>query len=112
MAERDHLPHRRLRSSATYEVTEQLAGTEHTATGSTSGIAGDIGLDRADPSAARLGEVVINVQQLTSDQALRDQRLQHDFLESQTFPLATYRSTIDGCRRRGRRPDLRRDGAR
>ncbi len=93
------------RSSATYEVTEQLAGTEHTATGSTSGIAGDIGLDRADPTAARLGEVVINVQQLTSDQALRDQRLQHDFLESQTYPLATYRaSSIDGL------PDAVADG--
>ena len=85
------------RSSVTYEVEESLAGVEHTATGSTSGIAGDIGIDRADPSQTRLGQVVVNVAQLTSDQALRDQRLQHDFLESQDHPLVTFDTTaIDG----------------
>ncbi|WP_208027140.1 YceI family protein [Rhabdothermincola sediminis] len=85
------------RSSVTYEVEEILAGKSNTARGSTSGVAGDILVDRADPSASQLGEVVINVEQLTSDQSLRDDRIRHDFLESSEYPLAHLRaSRIDG----------------
>lgn len=85
------------RSSVTYEVSEQLAGTSHSATGSTRGIAGDILLDDTNPAASQVGEIVVNVQQLTSDQTLRDQRLQHDFLRSVDYPLATFTTrTITG----------------
>jgi polyisoprenoid-binding protein YceI len=78
------------RSSVTYEVDEILAGVSRRATGSTSGIAGDILVDEGDPTATQVGRIVVDVQQLTSDQSLRDQRLQHDFLESVEFPLATF----------------------
>ncbi len=81
------------RSSVTYEVDEELAGVSRTATGSTSGIAGDVRIDRSDPSATTVGQIVVDVSQLTSDQELRDQRLQHDFLEAQEFPLATLDTT-------------------
>ena len=56
------------RSSVTYGVDEELAGTTHHATGSTKGIAGDIVIDEANPSASQVGDIVVNVQQLTSDQ--------------------------------------------
>jgi polyisoprenoid-binding protein YceI/mono/diheme cytochrome c family protein len=85
------------RSSVSYEVDEQLAGASRTATGSTSGVAGDIRIDSADPAASTVGQIVVDVSQLTSDQELRDQRLQHDFLEAQDFPLATLDTTaVDG----------------
>lgn len=81
------------RSSVSYEVEEQLAGASRTASGSTSGIAGDIRIDDTEPAASTVGQIVVDVSQLTSDQELRDQRLQHDFLEAQDFPLATLDTT-------------------
>lgn len=81
------------RSSVSYEVKESLAGQQHTANGSTKGVAGDILLDNANPAASQVGEMVVNVQQLTSDQTVRDNRLRHDFLQSDTYPLARFRTT-------------------
>lgn len=78
------------RSEVSYEVEERLAGRSNTAVGTTKGIAGDIRVDYADPSNTEVGEVVVNVQQLDSDHQLRDERLRHDFLESNDHPLVTF----------------------
>lgn len=84
-------------SDVTYRVDEKLAGTTHTATGTTRGIAGDIALNTTAPSKSRIGDIVINVQQLTSDQQLRDERLRHDYLESNDYQTATFAPTkLDG----------------
>ncbi|MEZ5382622.1 MAG: YceI family protein [Microthrixaceae bacterium] len=77
-------------SKVTYRVEEKLAGASHTATGTTQGIAGDIALNTANPADSRVGDIVVNVQQLTSDQRLRDERLRHDFLESNDYQTATF----------------------
>ena len=37
--------------------------------------------------------MVVNVEQLTSDEELRDRRLRHDYLQSDEYPLATLRTT-------------------
>jgi polyisoprenoid-binding protein YceI/mono/diheme cytochrome c family protein len=85
------------RSEVRYEVQENLAGSEHTATGTTYGVAGDVLIDDADPSASQVGEFVVDVKQLTSDESLRDNRLRHEFLQSDTFPLARFVTTsVDG----------------
>ena len=85
------------RSEVSYRVEERLARTTHHATGTTKGIAGDIRVDHRDPSRTRVGDVVVNVEQLTSDEALRDRRLRHDYLQSDEYPLATLHTTsIDG----------------
>ncbi len=79
------------RSSLTYEVQERFAGKETTsATGTTSGIAGDIAVDPSDLAATRVGTMVVNLEQLHSDNNLRDARLRLDYLESHEFPLATF----------------------
>ena len=80
-------------SKVTYKVSEHLAGTEHSATGTTSGIAGDILVDAVHPDHSQVGEVVVNVEQFTSDQSLRDNRIRHEFLESERYPLAKYTAT-------------------
>ena len=80
-------------SEVTYRVDEKLAGTTHTATGTTRGIAGDIALNTTTPADSRVGDIVINVQQLTSDQQLRDERLRHDYLESNDYQTATFSPT-------------------
>ncbi|HVN52006.1 MAG TPA: YceI family protein, partial [Acidimicrobiales bacterium] len=81
-------------SSLTYGVDENLIGQKaRTAHGSTNGIAGDLALDTADPSASRVGTIVVNVEQLHSDNNLRDQQLRQRYLESKTYPLVTFRTT-------------------
>ena len=75
------------RSSVTYGIDEELAGTTHRATGSTKGIAGDIVIDEANPSASQVGDIVVNVQQLTSDQSIRDERIRHEGLQSNDLPV-------------------------
>ena len=85
------------RSEVSYRVEERLAGATHHATGITKGIAGDIRIDHRHPARTRVGDVVVNVEQLTSDQTLRDERLRTGYLESDRFPLATLHTTsIEG----------------
>lgn len=81
------------RSTASYEVGETLAGVRGTAVGETKGIAGDILIDDTTPANSRVGEIVINVEQLTSDESLRDARIRQDYLDSDAHPLARYRTT-------------------
>ena len=80
-------------SSATYVVQEELAGRDRTARGTTRAIAGDIAVNVEDPSASRIGQIVINVEQFDSDSNLRDRRIRHDFLESTDHPMATFSAT-------------------
>ena len=84
-------------SSLTYAVEENLAGSDRTAEGTTTAVAGDIAVNTVDPAASRVGTIVINVEQFESDSALRDKRIRHDFLESTHNPLATFETTeIEG----------------
>ena len=80
-------------SSVSYTIDETLAGATRTATGTTHGVAGDIVVDDGDPAASHLGEVVVNVEQLTSDQELRDNRIRNDFLQSSRYPEARFSPT-------------------
>ena len=85
------------RSKVSYDVDEILAGNTNTAHGVTTGIAGDILIDERDPAKSQVGEIVVNVEQLTSDQEIRDNRIRHDFLESTHHPLARLKvSAIEG----------------
>ena len=85
------------RSTASYRIGESLAGKRSTATGTTKGIAGDILVDDSDPAASKVGEIVVNVEQLKSDKSLRDERLRQDYLRSHEYPLVRFQTTkIDG----------------
>ncbi len=78
-------------SVVTYSVNEIFVGQEvSTAVGQTSQIAGDILLNTADYAQSRVGTVVINVEQFTSDSGLRDRRIRREFLESSTYPEAVF----------------------
>ncbi len=81
-------------STASYGVDEKIIGqSAHHATGTTNGIAGDIAVNPSDPSASRLGQIVINVEELHSDNRLRDARIRKDFLSSHADPLVTFSTT-------------------
>lgn len=72
-----------------YAVDEKLLGqSANRAEGTTNGIAGDIALNASDPSTSRVGQIVVNVEELHSDNNLRDARMRQDNLDSHDFPLA------------------------
>ena len=78
-------------SEVSYSVAERIVGrTAGHASGSTSGIAGDIALNRGAVAASRVGPIVANLEELHSDNNLRDARIRSDFLESHAYPLATF----------------------
>ena len=81
------------RSSVSYRIAEERAGTTATATGTTVAVAGDIAIDAEDPNASRVGTIAVNVEQLSSDSNLRDQRLRTEFLYSSDYPLAEFTTT-------------------
>jgi polyisoprenoid-binding protein YceI len=81
-------------SSLTYGVDENVIGiTAHRASGSTNGIAGDLALNSSDPSASRVGKIVANVEQLHSDNNLRDQQIRQRYLDSQAHPIVSFTTT-------------------
>lgn len=92
-------------SLVTVTVEEELAGIDQTVELTTSGIAGEIavgGVEEGTPSV-NLGEVVVDVAQLRSDNSLRDKVLRHEYLESHRHPQVrlhdasvTLGETIDG----------------
>ncbi len=84
-------------STVSYEIEESLAGDDNLARGTTPSVAGDLAVNVADPSASRMGTIVVNVEQFESDSNLRDKRIRHDFLESTHHPYATFEATsIEG----------------
>ncbi|MEX0767154.1 MAG: YceI family protein, partial [Microthrixaceae bacterium] len=76
-------------SQARYEVEETFAGSDpRRTTGTTHGIAGDFALNLSNPQNSRVGRIVVDLEQLHSDDSLRDARLRSAYLESYSFPLA------------------------
>jgi polyisoprenoid-binding protein YceI len=76
-------------SDVSYDVQEKLFGhNEHRAHGTTNGIAGDIALNDAHPAASRVGQIVVNVEELHSDNNLRDAQIRSSYLSSHDYPLA------------------------
>jgi polyisoprenoid-binding protein YceI len=82
------------KSSLSYEISEKIAGRSVSkAIGTTNGIAGDLAVNRDEPSKSRLGSIVANIEQFHSDNRLRDARIRSDFLQSHAYPLATFSAT-------------------
>ncbi|MBK5288618.1 MAG: YceI family protein [Acidimicrobiia bacterium] len=76
-------------SSLTYGVDEKFFGQDASrARGETNGINGDIAINTVDPTKSRVGQIVVNVEQLHSDNNLRDARMRSDNLESHRYKFA------------------------
>ncbi|MGZ4689436.1 MAG: YceI family protein [Acidimicrobiia bacterium] len=75
-------------SSLSYAVNESLFGQDVSrAEGTTNGIAGEFAINRTDPSQSRVGQIVVNLEQLHSDNHLRDAQIRARYLESHKYPL-------------------------
>lgn len=81
-----------------YGVQETFAGRSlNYAMGVTSNITGEITVDRENPANSEVGPIVVNIRDFSSDNFLRDDRIRMEFLESERYPLATFRPmTLQG----------------
>lgn len=79
-------------SEASYTVQETILQTVEgrTVVGKTNGISGELVLDTENLVNSQLGKIRIDVEQLTSDSILRDERIRKSFLESSRYPEATF----------------------
>jgi polyisoprenoid-binding protein YceI len=83
-------------STASYAVGETFffENNRHfVAVGTTSAVAGDILIDRVNPAATQVGEIVIDISQLRSDDSRRDNAIRRQWLESSRYPKATLKTT-------------------
>ncbi len=81
-------------SVVSYGVGETFAGrTYNYAIGVTSEVQGEMLLDPTNPSASQIGPITIAIVTFQSDNFLRDERIQNEFLESATYPLAVFTPT-------------------
>lgn len=81
-------------SFVTYKVAETLAGRNFNyAIGLTNSISGSLQIDPGDPAASQVGPIQVTIRDFNSDNFLRDERIQNEFLESARYPLATFTPT-------------------
>jgi polyisoprenoid-binding protein YceI len=87
-------------SKAYYEIDEVFLDENNrlfTAVGTTTAIAGDVLLDKANPNASKVGEIVIDISQMQSDNSRRDNAIRRQWLESARYPLVTFKnSSVEG----------------
>ncbi|MBP7687979.1 MAG: YceI family protein [Thermoflexales bacterium] len=82
-------------SEARYEVGETFFQGNRfvTAIGRTKGVAGDILIDLVEPAKSQIGDIVIDISQLQSDESRRDNFIRNNQLESAKYPQATFKTT-------------------
>jgi polyisoprenoid-binding protein YceI len=80
-------------SKVTYEVTETFLNQNNkisVAVGVTDTISGEIKADKSNPAATTLGLITVDVSKFASDSRQRDSMIQRNFLQSSTYPTATF----------------------
>lgn len=80
------------RSQASYAVDELFFDVRGfvRAVGTTQAVAGDIVVDHANLAESRVGQIVVDISQLTSDDPNRDRAIRNEWLESARYPLAIF----------------------
>jgi polyisoprenoid-binding protein YceI len=69
-------------SKATFTIHEVLFGSPHTVVGTTSTVAGQIVIDKRDPTQSQVGEIKVDLTTLVTDSNLRDNVIQGRILET------------------------------
>lgn len=83
-------------SSATYQVQETFLEDARvgTAEGSTNAVAGEVRVNMEEFRSSQLGEIVVDISQLESDEPRRDNAIRRRWLESATYPEATFGNAV------------------
>lgn len=87
-------------SQASYIVNEEFLGGAvtqlgkqlglFTPVGVTEDVSGQLTLNLGEPPSLVSGDITVNIEQLTTDDERRDNRIRERFLESSKYPLATF----------------------
>jgi polyisoprenoid-binding protein YceI len=83
-------------SEALYSIDEVFISDNNalvTAVGRTTAITGSLTLNYADPAASTFDEFAVDISLLRSDRSRRDRAIRTRWLESATYPLATFQVT-------------------
>ena len=80
-------------SQVTFELDEDLRGVRTTVVGRTDQVAGEIALNMADLSTARLGVIQINARTLATDNNFRNRAIQNQILETGAYEFITFTPT-------------------
>ena len=83
-------------SQVSYTVQETFINKNNklnTAIGVTKQVTGDIYGNKTDPSQSKIGTITVDISQFTSDSGMRDNFIRRNFLQSSTYPLATFAPT-------------------
>ena len=81
-------------SFVSYEVAETFAGRNFNhAIGMTNSITGELEIDPNNPAASVVGPFEVTIRDFKSDNFLRDEKIQNEFLESKRYPVATFTPT-------------------
>lgn len=86
-------------SEVRFILNEVLRGSPNTVTGRTDQIAGEIGVDFANPAASQVGEIRINARTLATDNELRNRAIRGQILQSSQdqFEFISFQPTsLDG----------------
>lgn len=87
-------------SEAAYEVGEVFFNQNNRfnlAIGVTHAISGSVTIDAANPQNSAISTITIDISQFQSDESRRDERIRREWLESATYPIATFVPTsIEG----------------
>jgi polyisoprenoid-binding protein YceI len=87
-------------SSVTYEVGEVFireGNVFNLAVGVTNVVSGEFQIDYNNPQNSMIGPISVDISKFTSDQGLRDRAIREEWLESNTYPIATFVPTsIEG----------------
>lgn len=81
------------RSEARFIINEVLRGTPTTVVGATSNLAGELAVDFSDPSAAEVGQIVINARDLETDNNFRNNAIANEILLTDQYEFITFTPT-------------------
>ncbi|MDQ3327290.1 MAG: YceI family protein [Chloroflexota bacterium] len=82
------------RSRATYKATEIFLENNRSESpvGVTQAVSGEIRVNPDNPAATRVGEIAVDISQLTTGESRRDNAIRRQWLESATYPIARFRN--------------------
>jgi polyisoprenoid-binding protein YceI len=80
-------------AQVSFSLSEELRGSPVTVVGVTDQVAGEIALDVADLSAARVGTIQVNARALATDNDQRNRALRNAILQTDTYELITFTPT-------------------
>jgi polyisoprenoid-binding protein YceI len=69
-------------TEASFTIDEILFGQQNTVVGTTSQVAGQIQVDKDDPSKSQVGQIKVDLTSLTTDSSLRNRTIQGRILET------------------------------